>query len=540
MLTILALFCLVLLGGFISYFGDLQGRRWGKRRVSWFGLRPKHTAILITSITGSAIVLLSILTLLAIVPPVREVVVRGESAVRENKQLLADLTKQRADSSRLVSDEKATLRLTRADLRQMSAELERARTEYAGTRNELDRTKAVMLRAEMERAALERRNLALETDYTRTKASLPPLISRQRALRSLVRDEETANRRAGFVNKDLGRQNLQLSRQNEDLDKRNSQLETRNADLTATESELNLRISGLQSKLADLTTTIQSLETQKKLDERTLAARDQYENQAAADMHGAAQTIADTVLTFRKSTISLRARGELARCVIPAHTRPEAVRVRLVNLLDEASAAARIYGAGAGPNGRTVVLVGEQRSSLAEDSSGYEQEEIDQVAAALAGNAAPVLITVNATDNCIAGEQAPVAIHTFNVIRVFNKGSILASRILNIDQNENSLVDEIVDFLQNDVRAAAIQEIVPRIDPLTGTEQIGSLGPKEMFLLTERVRRFHGKIKIAAVAARAITSADTLEMQTDPDSGNADGQPSTAALKFRITRVRGG
>ncbi len=37
--TILALLLMVVLGGFISYYGDLQGRRWGKKRVSWFGLR---------------------------------------------------------------------------------------------------------------------------------------------------------------------------------------------------------------------------------------------------------------------------------------------------------------------------------------------------------------------------------------------------------------------------------------------------------------------------------------------------------------------
>src|SRR5579862_3126461 len=88
--TILALLSLIILGGFISYYGDLQGRRWGKRRVSWFGLRPKHTAILITSLTGAFISLLSIVTLLLISPQVRDVVLSGEHAIRENKRLIAE------------------------------------------------------------------------------------------------------------------------------------------------------------------------------------------------------------------------------------------------------------------------------------------------------------------------------------------------------------------------------------------------------------------------------------------------------------------
>ena len=94
--TVLALALWVMLGGFISYYGDLQGRRWGKRRVSWFGLRPKHTAILITSLTGAFIALFSVASLMIIVPTVRDVVTHGENAIQENKRLIADEKRQQA------------------------------------------------------------------------------------------------------------------------------------------------------------------------------------------------------------------------------------------------------------------------------------------------------------------------------------------------------------------------------------------------------------------------------------------------------------
>src|SRR5579871_1884641 len=98
--TLLALGLWIILGGFISYYGDLQGRRWGKRRVSWFGLRPKHTAILITSLTGGLIALLSIGTLILIVPTVREVVLHGEAAIHENERVIADKKRQQIDFNR--------------------------------------------------------------------------------------------------------------------------------------------------------------------------------------------------------------------------------------------------------------------------------------------------------------------------------------------------------------------------------------------------------------------------------------------------------
>ena len=85
--TIIALLALVVTGGFISYYGDLLGRRWGKRRVSWFGLRPKHTAILITSLAGAGIALLSVVALMAVVPNVSDVVQHGEAAINENRRI---------------------------------------------------------------------------------------------------------------------------------------------------------------------------------------------------------------------------------------------------------------------------------------------------------------------------------------------------------------------------------------------------------------------------------------------------------------------
>ena len=72
--TLAILLLLVVTGGFISYYGDLQGRRWGKRRVSWFGMRPKHTAILITSITGSVIALLTVGAVMLAAPNVANVI----------------------------------------------------------------------------------------------------------------------------------------------------------------------------------------------------------------------------------------------------------------------------------------------------------------------------------------------------------------------------------------------------------------------------------------------------------------------------------
>lgn len=55
---------LLVLSGAIAYIGDLLGRRFGKKKVSIFGLRPKYTSIIITIISGVMITAVSLAAML--------------------------------------------------------------------------------------------------------------------------------------------------------------------------------------------------------------------------------------------------------------------------------------------------------------------------------------------------------------------------------------------------------------------------------------------------------------------------------------------
>lgn len=46
------LFILAVMGGAIAFIGDKIGTKVGKRRMSLFGLRPRHTSIIVTIVTG--------------------------------------------------------------------------------------------------------------------------------------------------------------------------------------------------------------------------------------------------------------------------------------------------------------------------------------------------------------------------------------------------------------------------------------------------------------------------------------------------------
>ena len=99
--SIFFLVTLVIVSGFIAYWGDLLGRRMGKRRLTLFGLRPRYTAIVMTTITGMVIAALTLTILLAGSEHLRTMLVRGWKIRSDNTQLVKRNKALRKDVNRL-------------------------------------------------------------------------------------------------------------------------------------------------------------------------------------------------------------------------------------------------------------------------------------------------------------------------------------------------------------------------------------------------------------------------------------------------------
>lgn len=86
--TILFVIALICVSGFVAYFGDLLGRKMGKKRLTLFNLRPRYTAIVVTTITGMLISALALATLISVNSQFRKVFFRYEQIIKQNNQLL--------------------------------------------------------------------------------------------------------------------------------------------------------------------------------------------------------------------------------------------------------------------------------------------------------------------------------------------------------------------------------------------------------------------------------------------------------------------
>lgn len=81
---------LILLSGAISLVGNIVGRNIGRGRLSLFGLRPRHTAQLITVATGMVITIITLLVVFVISQAARDAFFRLNEFRRESQRLEAE------------------------------------------------------------------------------------------------------------------------------------------------------------------------------------------------------------------------------------------------------------------------------------------------------------------------------------------------------------------------------------------------------------------------------------------------------------------
>ncbi len=529
--TLLALVSMIALGGFISYYGDLQGRRWGKKRVSWFGLRPKHTAIVITSITGAFIALFSIVTVLLIAPPVRRIALHGEQAIRDNQDLNAQYERKNRDYENILREKSVQEATARAkyntlnlDLQQATKELRETQQQKTDSQRQLDalftknkalqvsfyQTERDLKQRQVKIAALEREGAAL----TRQKMALNRSIA---DLNKTIAAETFTNRSVGKQNYDLVRQRTALEAATKLLTEKNAALITLKTGLEKDAAELNHKNQILLDSNKMLLDANADTQRQNEAEARKLEEKIQQLTAQRDQLYGLLQNADgtnDRYAALRQRPIVLHSGEMLARRTLDAHLGEAAVRRELQELMNDANAVALLRGAGRGENGRTVMLFNHRNVALAGSQASDERSTLDALVEKLTGLNAPALLSANTLANTVTGEQALLDFTAQPIVPTFRKGEVVAqSGVIDGGRPIRQMIESIVQFLQSDVRDAALKRgATPQIDPATGAKQVGAFGPADLVELTDKVRRTGGKVTITAVAAQSLNSAEPLRL----------------------------
>jgi len=206
MYGILLILVLIITGGAIAFIGDRLGSKIGKKRLSIFGLRPRHTSIVITIFTGICITTLTFGVMAAASENVRTALFGMEKL------------HQRMTTTQRQLDE-ATDRLDQAQQEQIEKD-----AELAQTKDEVDKLQAQQADLEAESARLQEGNRILELANAALSGQNDALSAENG---SLLAENSTL----GSRNEQLTLGNEKLKKDNQGLVKDNSTLEQRNGAL---------------------------------------------------------------------------------------------------------------------------------------------------------------------------------------------------------------------------------------------------------------------------------------------------------------------
>ena len=138
---------MAIVGGFIAYLADKMGSKIGKKRMSIFGLRPKHTSILLTVTSGTIIAVLTIGVMAVSSQSARTALFGMDKLQRELKLLNAekagaavalDAAKERVEEqNKKISELDAKMQASMRENDAMEAKLAEVNSMYSKAQEEL-------------------------------------------------------------------------------------------------------------------------------------------------------------------------------------------------------------------------------------------------------------------------------------------------------------------------------------------------------------------------------------------------------------------
>ena len=425
MYTAVFFIALILVSGFVAYVGDYIGRSLGKKRLTMFGLRPKHTAIVSTVITGMLISVLALLVLTGINSQFRQVIFHGQSILKKNEKLSRESEELLLANRAIIAEQK---------------------------------------RLEKDTAEKSSRYRDIENKYDRIAKSYREAQKAYRVSASQVRElKESINKRRTELDS-LKKQN-RLSEQQ--IREKESQLEKSESELREMEARLEEDSRSLQ-ELASAVTEQQRLKdaAKKELDKAnedlTLVKEDL--RKANRDLDVAREALKEYA-NLRLGTVVVRQEDEIARGVVDGSKSIPEISASLMQLLANANEicynilsiyknvpiSAEGEKAAAGFKNAYVRLVyRDEAGDIYEDNI---RVMVMSAAEAIKNKGGDSLVTVSSAGNLTADELEviPVEFRLHEEKLVFTRGSLIADIRFSGRESDAELFTLLYDFYTNTV-----------------------------------------------------------------------------------------
>jgi len=463
------LIALTVVSGFIAYVGDVVGRRLGKKRLTIFHLRPRHTAMVVSVFTGILIFTVTVLVLTAVSREARIALFELGTLLKEREELRTEVAKLR--SSYHLWKSKAKRLSDELKVEQEKTTL--AQRQYARVSKELADAKQQLSTAQTKLREMHKMLKSTEALLTKTKERLKMTFSELRRTENALKEAVA----------ELQSRQEELSKVREEIAK---------ADETAKRS-----LATTRKQLDELRRQVDELQMMKAEFERYRKSLDTY--------------IASMLV---KGELIYKAEETVLIGVVDGSLPKEEILAKLEKLLDDADSVARKKGASAQGNERAVKIFGMLVKLPGSDEPTLftEKDILNIVADNIKSVGDSVIVEIYAKRNVMAGEQVPVDIRLYRNQLVFKGGEVLTSKKVDGRASVGELMQELASMLYGELSRIAMERgLLMRTD--TERPSYGVISFLELGEAVEQLKRINGPATLEARAKKDTFTIGPLEIE---------------------------
>ena len=493
----LFLAAMIVIGGFVAWVADSLGRKIGKKRLSFMGLRPRYTATLLTVGAGILIPILTIAALFVLSRDVREWIQEGRGAIQRAKQYQAqaqelqggvdDLERKQRDltgrNEKLTNDAKALNAKIKSFQDQVRMASQRLVTAQSLTRAAQSRVSSLQ-----GKLTLTNRQISAKTSEIASKEKA--LAAGKKRLVDLQSSLNTATSEYNDINQQYLKLDKETQQLEKDLQSSKSQLSTLQNLKTEYEGQIESykqSVTDYQESIADYTKKVDDLQ------------------QEYARLSNLATS---SIFAIRTKPMIYETGEEVARSQVPASLSPDAARMAFISFRAQTNQAAIERKARSNPNLDAAGFIDRQRGTPPQLVTVKEQEEA-MIRSITAQRSELILVAISLF-NAFEGEYVVIDVGLVRNRLVYPQGQVIAEKRIDGRKSEIEILNQIQDFVGTNVRAQAIKDgMVP---PFGRSGQLGRVNESELLDLISEVKSYNQLVRVQAVAKDSTKAGDQLEL----------------------------
>ncbi|HWD38148.1 MAG TPA: DUF3084 domain-containing protein [Fimbriimonas sp.] len=500
MTPIVFLVLIVLVGGAIGYVCDGLGKKLGKKKLSVWGLRPRHTAALGTILAGMIVSLLTIGLVALSSKDVRDWITQGAQALTDLRRTRSELDHERQK----LSDVQHESDRYRSQIDSLRGEIKKNDKKLVVQKKMLgDLTKRIS-QQNQRIASLIPKQRALEEKLRLTSNQIHAkdlqIQSQTRQMRVAEQQYQDNLKKFEKSQKDLQASRLSLQtvaqrlnealKQANEIDQQNAELLKKQGELQASSARLEQEKTRLQGELSDLQNDLTS--TNSELEK------------ARADLqeaHTDYQVIKrDILIPSRTLPMIYRLGEEVARVSVPPNASRQQAEHCLMSLLSQSRAEAQLRGAH--PHGSIAA------ATLNYPEGSTREQEEEAIISGIESKPYEQVLISKSYLNAFESEAMSLTVSADMNPMVFKQGDSVAE----LEVNGGASRREILEQVQQCVGAARTSALAHKMIPRPGAEAFGSISADDLWELIDKLKQTGRTVRLQAVAQTDTYAADPLRL----------------------------